>query len=783
MNPGNKKKILVLLIISLLFISFAYFIDESKKLDEFNENNEILVSVPSGFYEGPLSIELKKPFGYPISSKILYTLDGSQPKENSEVYNGPIVLEGIDEFNLYTLKVAIQYKSKIYDPQVYTYILGKDSINRIQVPIISITADNDLFYGDEEGILVAGKEFKDWINNKISSGKMTEEEAKNIRPSWRTPANFNNETIEHNVHFVKINRDGLIVASQNIGISVAGNASRDLEVKSLRLHAGYDYDKNHNKFKNVLNLDSNHNRSNEYTLLKLRNGGQDGLYTMLRDSFVSKLAKQCGYNQTIYMEPVAVYINGEYYAMMYLEEAYTDGFIGAVNGIDKNDIEVLSVDDEEFINYAGFDRNLDPELKKIDFNDSDIRYNFEKAIDIDEMLKYYAFEMLINNSDWPYHNIKIYRYIGEDIEEGTSKDGKVHFLIYDCDAAYDAGADIFDYYQYTGGPNIPILKNGITEFGEKEIEDSINCMRFFRKVMEYEPYKIKFINCCLTYLSGPLSADRSSEILLQTLAEWNNEFEYAKKYNRFSSIADMLENREKANDFLYWRVVEREDKVLQYLNEIFDLGDINKLKIEKTDDNSNIIIDGYNYEYDDDYRIRYVSSNYPVKITCEPQKGRKFDCYIINGKKYENETTVLNKDIMEQGDISVKLVTKPENKAIYIKSIASEDSGNYIELYNYGEETINLENYFLTKKKTNMYKYNCPNIDLKPGESVYIYGKNEPKLRGYLLNFNIKKNDTIYLTELDKSEEIDKVHIIKMNENQLYARIDGTEEFKLISRD
>ena len=83
----------------------------------------------------------------------------------------------------------------------------------------------------------------------------------------------------------------------------------------------------------------------------------------------------------------------------------------------------------------------------------------------------------------------------------------------------------------------------------------------------------------------------------------------------------------------------------------------------------------------------------------------------ITSLKQEGDKTLVINEIL------------PNNKGIFKTKLYNEYSG-YIEIKNISEETINLENYSLSNESTVIYKWQFPNITIKPNEVILIFTSN-----------------------------------------------------------
>ena len=95
-------------------------------------------SIPSGFYEDPISVSMTNPNTVP--SSIHYTIDGSEPNILSPFYNG----EPVNILYSTVLKARAFAWDVLPSPNtVSSYLFGVDHVT----PILSVVTDNQNLYG------------------------------------------------------------------------------------------------------------------------------------------------------------------------------------------------------------------------------------------------------------------------------------------------------------------------------------------------------------------------------------------------------------------------------------------------------------------------------------------------------------------------------------------------------------------------------------------------------------------------------------------------------------
>ena len=201
-------------------------IDGNENVAEHAEQG-IRILTESGFYEEDIWIEaeLEK------EGEVFYTSDGSMPERkeggSTHLYKEPVLLTAGTEESVEVYRfLAVFHDGTESEVITNTYFMGKEVKNRYDTMIISLAAEDDDLYGYENGIFVEGKLRADW-----------EAEHPGEEAVFDSPANYNvrGRESERNVHIEIFEADGTRIVSQNGGIRIAGNFTRQSEQKSFRL--------------------------------------------------------------------------------------------------------------------------------------------------------------------------------------------------------------------------------------------------------------------------------------------------------------------------------------------------------------------------------------------------------------------------------------------------------------------------------------------------------------------------------------------------------------------
>lgn len=441
-----------------------------------------------------LSIASKKD-GY-----ITYTLDGSEPTENSTLYTEPLLLvaSDTDAPNIYSLRAKVWYDDGSYsDSYVHTYFLSEAISERYTTVVFSINGNPSELTEGPKGILY-GENYK-------QRGRASERE----------------------VHIEALSPNGSLLFEQHAGVRVFGGSSREHAVKSLKLYARKEYEKGKGTFGTTIfgSTDLKGDPITKYDKLVLRGGGDDFQSAFLRDELVQRLAGEAGFSAYEAVVPALAYINGEYYGFYWLHESYCDKYFQYRNGKSNGEYVVLEGSDS----YKTVTADTAEAAAAKEFNifykkyaSADLRNDSTydelcALIDVENYLDYMSLNMYVANYDWPQGNYRCFRYYAADGEEyGTGeKDGRWRFLMHDADVGFgtyqssdDAGAARNDLKQVLSDPN------------------STRYSPLLAALLKREDCKQYFVNKMLEYMNGALSYENVCRVLDELCAERDTELTY-----------------------------------------------------------------------------------------------------------------------------------------------------------------------------------------------------------------------------------------------------------------
>lgn len=447
----------------------------------------------SGFFSDSIDVELYADGPLvPKLTKLRYTLNGDDPSVSGKVYDEPIRLEKKDDISVYTITAAFCYaRMKCGTPVTKTYVLGDNLSDDVDLDFISITSARKNLYDYDTGIMVKGKTYDD----NVASGK--------YNGRLMVPGNYSQRGDEwvRDAHVTMLGAGtGEVLLDTDLGIAISGNTSAALPVKSIKLAANkkYGYEKFVFDFGGSGTLNSDLAKLEKYNSIRLRSGAQDQTYGNIRSSVVSRLAEQAGFPGCTATKRVIVYLNGKYYGIFDAQQNYSDSFLTKRFNLNESDMIIKAKGAElSALKDAGL-----MDLFNADLNDRENKEKLEAKVDMDDYLRYYALEILWNNTDWPQNSFEMWRYTGTADRKNKYSDGRFRFLVYDTDLTYQTEQSHV-YFKYSNGDTFEsIMENRARAKGSTLVN-----------VLKSDYYREKFIDILREYINGALRTENVLSVI------------------------------------------------------------------------------------------------------------------------------------------------------------------------------------------------------------------------------------------------------------------------------
>jgi len=497
---------------------------------------------------------------------IYYTLDGSDPDDKSNLYEGSIVVDTTTSIRV----VSIAPNLLTSDIATNTIFIN---VNHT-LPIVCLTADPDEFYSIEDGILVAGENGNPnfpfygsnfWLDRKVKT-------------------NF--EYFEHNTQ----------VLNQTIDAREHGGTSaRTSPQKTLRLVAEEKYGAAYLDYPFFEQRDNNLHKA-----VILRNASGDFNHGHLRDAFLSRYFQESRLHFDILAyQPVAIYINGAYYGLINLREKSDEFYIANLYGIDPLQLDIL---EEDTIivsgNYDEFDRMYEYVIS----NDLTIPSHYKQAkayFDYKNIAEYFIVQTGLNNNDCLHNNIKYWR---------ERKDGaKWRYIVFDLDLALNRKP--WSKYDY----DLFLEKMTLYEGNNKHVN-------IFKAFLANEEFKNYFLNRHADLFNTIFRADIFQNELEQSVSEIDSEM--INHLQRWPTITYESWTNEKL-PVLYTHMEKRPDFAFKYLIDYFELKKTISLGLDVDIPNSGTIKINTLSELELPWKGNYFDG-VPVKLSAIPSLGYRF---------------------------------------------------------------------------------------------------------------------------------------------------------------
>ncbi len=403
-------------------------------------------------------------------------------------------------------------------------------------------------------------------------------------------------------------------------------------------------------------------------------------------------------------QPTAVYINGDYWGILNMREKINEHFISDHTHIDADEINVLeSTYETNGLNEAGVGSKYDQMLDFISTNSlqSDANYNFVcSVIDIDNFVDYYLVQTYVDNTDWPGNNNKFWNT--------SNSASKYRSVLFDT----DFGFGLYGGQNYTN--NTIAYASSTTQTG---LHNEPWATLLFRKLKENTSFRKKFVQRGCDYLNSYWKPDSINPIIDGFKTLYTDEIvahcnRWSLDYHNWNNQATILKTFSNNRPYYY----------KNYLGSEMGFNGTNTITLDVFPvDGGSIKINTLhpdNYPFTGEY-YRQV----PIELTAIPKPGYQFAGW---------EGSISSTNRHEEYDVSqnsthtavFKAISGEETKVaineIFYNSSLTIKPGDWVELYNYGETTIDLNGWiFRDSNRDSAYIFPSSYM-LAPDEYVVI---------------------------------------------------------------
>ncbi len=283
-----------------------------------------------------------------------------------------------------------------------------------------------------------------------------------------------------------------------------------------------------------------------YANLLLRPSGSDWKDAKLRDEFAAEALDGIDGFVVQAVQPVALYINGQYYGLYYLREKRNEAFVSAETGIPEERVELAKTPAlyENRNNINADMRDLIEYAKKHDLRQEE-HYNYViDRIDRESLMRFYAVQTWFGNGD-VINNTAYYR---------DTTDGRWHWIVFDMDWACSS------YYQ-----NFQFIKQLYEGSGEQNYRNYYDPL--MTALLKNEDFCREFLKIYKNLTETTLSTERLLPILDRMAAEIESEI--PRQYARYGAPSTLRWNQQV--NFMRSFVSGRTEVIVAQLCEVFSL--------------------------------------------------------------------------------------------------------------------------------------------------------------------------------------------------------------------
>ncbi len=384
--------------------------------------NTLSFSHPDGCYDNSFALEVSSD----LAHQVHYLRGSGWPSTVTEAYDDPITISPINNLPLkYSLvpstapQSEITYKAwsepssdipqlqilrfqsfheGVATSPVYTKVFysGNKFSDFSDLPVLNLTIDSLDLFDYETGLYTTGIHFDEdkpeWSGNFFERGW-----------EWEKP-----------VHLSYFEEDKIIL-SQNAGVRIKGEKTRQAAQKSLRLVAREKFGSSTFDHPLISNSDKRF-----FTSFILRSTmGSWGPKAMMKDEVIQRICKDLDF-ESMDTELMTVFINGEFWGFYPMRDNIDEQHLAQISGHEKDDIEMFNWRNGHYFDI----------VKYIETNDVSLAEHYDyvsSQIDVSNLIDYEIAEIFFKNRDWPGNNNTFWR--------PRTEDGKWRWIFFDLDGS------------------------------------------------------------------------------------------------------------------------------------------------------------------------------------------------------------------------------------------------------------------------------------------------------------------------------------------------------------
>lgn len=638
-------------------IFLGLFLSAQTAAQEPTSGWEIETSLPGGFYSEPVKVELICP-----GAKIYYTTDGNPPLAGraGQLYTRPI------EIGVTTVVRMMAVKGTERTEVIsHTYFINEPASS---FPIVSVSIAPNLLFNPSTGLFVKGPAAIDTLLKQPGANFWSKDEFP-----------INTEIFE---------TDGACVFRSGTGFRLFGGMSRLFPQKSFAVVARDRYGVNR-----IDHPIFGKEGLKKFKFLVFRNSGSDFGKTHFRDAFMTSLVEDWGLDIQDF-RPSHVYINGQYWGIYNIREKINRYYLAAHHDVDKDSLDLL---EHRFSRKRGSRRSYLDMLNFMEKNHLSDPSNYAwvaAEMDVDNFMSYEIAQIYFDNQD-AGGNIRYWR--------AKTSNSKWRWIMYDTDWGFGLHEpqaymnNSLAFHTATNGPAWP--NPAWSTF-------------ILRKLLENPEFRRTFIN----RFADHLNSDLSGFLVEQRIDSFQRlyEPEMPRHLQRWNLDKERwLREIEKLREFAR----KRPEYVRMHIMEQFDVGKMRDLDI-RIEDGGEVRVNGYLDLAPGLFKGIYFEK-IPIRLEATPALGYRFAYWEgPEGRINAARITLTLREELTRLRAVFEPFEHPLQGKMQINEISSNNkgSGDWIELYNHSDMSVQLSGWMLTDTKNN---FMFPHI-LLPAKSYLV---------------------------------------------------------------
>lgn len=533
-----------------------------------------------------------------------------------------------------------------------TYVIGPGVRERFEgVYVVGVTTDPWNLFDYDNGFMVPGSHYESDV-------------ARGVRADRAGNAYQEGDDWTRDGHVTLFSSDGDVLLEEDAGLSISGYSSRGLPTRSFRARAMPEHGSSGDHFSLDIFSSSykclSENRHDgsfagnipqnaapassangpdihDFRKIKFRTHGVPNYHIRsVRNEYAKILSDEAGFPGMAECRLGVMFLNGEFYTVCDITPSADRDYLSRLFGLNLPDaVEKYDGSDMDVFSKSKILRYLTADL-----TDPACQRRLEAAVDMDNYISYYAMEVLFNNVDWPYNNVTVWRYLGEEDPSNPYTDGRIRFVLDDMDQILTNGLH--------GDPG-----RWSTEVVDYMMRDKHST---FHHVMECKKYRDAFLTRVDDLLATAFEPEHASAILSSLYGALRREYllDYGEEF-----WAEMEDAERITRDNIFEKEALYRADVEKYMG----LSERYSVRIEAGE---GVTVSWNGMTVGGGSPVAAWENNYyrgtSFTITAEAAEGYRFLGFEVDGRRLDSETGQL--------EVSDALLRKGKGATLTVRALA-----------------------------------------------------------------------------------------------------------------